>query len=311
MEIFIKTFESVFVLLGLGFFGFYLISKRFLKQDVLKMLSPIALFFAVPSMIFYDLIKNFEPDKILDWWSYPIYWFFSFIFGIILSYIFSIFVRKDFRKEFLLSMIYPNAIFIPVVLIANLFGENDIMLVKLYLFTLPFPVMLFNFYQIFVNKDNLKLNLKIFLQPIILITIFSVIIKYLRFENYIPNFLLDISRRIGSLSIPIILLIIGGNIFIQFEKKEKIHLKETIYFVFVKNLIFPFIHLLLLKYINIPYDIKFLIFIQSAVPPVTAIPLLIEREKLNVSISNQFLLFSFIFALLSLPFMYLIFTLFL
>ncbi len=184
------------------------------------------------------------------------------------------------------------------------------MLVKLYFVTFPFPIILFNLYQIFINKDKLKINFKIFLQPIILITVLSVIIKYLKFEVYIPYFIMDISKRIGALAIPIVLLIIGGNIFIQFKRKEKIFLKETIYFVITKNILFPIFHIFVLKYINISDDVKFLIFLQSAVPPVTAIPLLIEKENLNVSIANQFLLFSFIFDVISLPSMYVLFTLF-
>ena len=220
MEIFIKSLEAILVLIGLGFFGFYLLFKKFLKQEVLKILSPIAIEFAVPAMIFSDIILNFKPERIPDWWLYPLFWLISFIFGIFLSYLFSIFVKKEFKKEFLLSLIFPNAVFIPIVLISSLYGENSDMLVKLYLFTLFFPVFLFNLYNLFIDYKKIKLNIKIIFNPIILTTIIAILLKINNLEVFIPDFLIDISRRIGALSIPIILLIIGGNIYFQFEKKS-------------------------------------------------------------------------------------------
>ncbi len=308
MEIFIKSLEAILVLIGLGFFGFYLLFKKFLKQDVLKVLSPIAIEFAVPAMIFSDIILNFKPEKIPNWWLYPLFWFFSFILGIFLSYFFSLIVKKEFKKEFILSLIFPNAVFIPIVLISSLYGENSEMLVKLYLFTIFFPLFLFNLYSLFIDLKKIKLNIKIIFNPIIIITIFSIFLKIYNLDRYIPNFIIDITKRIGALSIPIILLIIGGNIYIQFEKKSNIKWIEISYFVIVKNILFPLIHIIILSLIKIPSDIKFLIFLQSAVPPVTAIPLLIEREKHNYEIANQYLFFSFIFSIISLPSMFLIFN---
>ncbi|MCX7820670.1 MAG: AEC family transporter [Brevinematales bacterium] len=307
MEIFIKSLEAILVLIGLGFFGFYLLFKKFLKKEVLRILSPIAIEFAVPAMIFSDIILNFRPDQIQNWWLYPVYWFISFIFGIILSYFFSLFVKKESKQEFILSLVFPNAVFIPIVLISSLYGENSDMLVKLYLFTLFFPLFLFNLYGLFID-NKIKISPKIFFNPIIVITIVSVFLKIYNIDRFIPEFLIDISKRIGALSIPIILLIIGGNIYIQFEKKAEIKWKEIIFFVIVKNIIFPLIHIIILDFINIQEDIKFLIFLQSAVPPVTAIPILIEKENKNYIIANQYLFFSFIFSIISLPVMFLIFT---
>lgn len=309
MEIFIKSLEAILVLIGLGFFGFYLLFKKFLKQEVLKILSSIAIEFAVPAMIFSDIMLNFKPDRIPNWWSYPFFWLISFIFGIFLSYIFSIFVKQEFKKEFRLSLIFPNAVFIPIVLISSLYGENSDMLVKLYLFTLFFPVFLFNLYNLFIDYKKIKLNVKIFLNPIIIITIIAILLKINRVDRFIPSFLIDISRRIGALSIPIILLIIGGNIYLQFEKKSKIKWCEVIYFVIIKNITFPLIHIIVLNFLNIPTDVKILIFLQSAVPPVTAIPILIERENQNYEIANQYLFFSFVLSIISLPIMLLIFNL--
>jgi predicted permease len=301
MEIFFKSIEAVLILIGLGFFGFYLLFKKYINQDVLKFLSPIAIEFAVPAMIFVDVIKNFDPYKMSDWWIYPLIWLFTFIYGVFLAYIFSFLLKKEYKKEFFLSLIYPNAIFIPVVLISSLSKDSGELLIKLYLFTLFFPILLFNFYTVFYSKGKIKIDLKKIFNPIFISTILGIFIKYYKFEIFIPDFFLDILRRIGAMSIPIILLIIGGNIYLEFKKKSKIIWKEVLYFVIVKNILFPLAYFLVLLGFNVSTELKFLIVLQAAVPPVTVIPILIEREGGNSEVANQFLFFSFVFSIISLP----------
>jgi len=74
-------------------------------------------------------------------------------------------------------------------------------------------------------------------------------------------------------------------------------------FVIIKNFIFPLIFLGILYYLNeiISYQIALIILIQSAVPPVTAVPLLTERAGGDRSCVNQFMIGSFTVSLISIP----------
>lgn len=74
MDLFITTFESVAVLLGIGIIGFWIIRKKILPGNILGLLSPLALEIALPSLIFVNIISNFEPAEFPDWWQLPLWW---------------------------------------------------------------------------------------------------------------------------------------------------------------------------------------------------------------------------------------------
>ncbi len=66
---------------------------------------------------------------------------------------------------------------------------------------------------------------------------------------------------------------------------------------------FPLIFLGILFLIKPSYHIAIIFLLQSAVPPVTAVPLVTERSGGNRSIVNQFIVASFILSLASIPIM--------
>ena len=68
-----------------------------------------------------------------------------------------------------------------------------------------------------------------------------------------------------------------------------------------KNFLFPLAALAALVIIRPEYNIALLIILQSAVPPVTAVPILTERAGGNRQIVNQFMLASFLVSLVSIP----------
>ncbi|PNX46054.1 MAG: hypothetical protein BV456_12790, partial [Thermoplasmata archaeon M8B2D] len=76
MDLFVTTFESVIVLLVIGFIGFYIIKKEVLPKNVIGILSPLALEIALPSLIFARIITTFTPDQYPDWWQLPFWWVF-------------------------------------------------------------------------------------------------------------------------------------------------------------------------------------------------------------------------------------------
>ena len=69
----------------------------------------------------------------------------------------------------------------------------------------------------------------------------------------------------------------------------------------LKILVFPLVFLGLLMLVRPDYSIALIIILQSAVPPITAIPLLAERSGGNRVISGQFIVASFIFSIISIP----------
>ena len=134
MSLFITTFESVAVLLGIGLIGFYIIKKGILPGNILTILSPLALEIALPSLIFARILTTFTPDDFPDWWQLPLWWSFFTIISFGLTSIFMFTSEKTIRREFAISLFYQNAIFFPLAIFSGMFTGETLDKYLIYLF---------------------------------------------------------------------------------------------------------------------------------------------------------------------------------
>lgn len=315
MDLFITTFESVAVLLGIGLIGFYIIKKSILPGKVLNVLSPLALEIALPSLVFARILTTFTPEKFPNWWHLPLWWGLFTIITLCLTLIFMFLSKKKTRREFAISLFYQNSIFFPLAIFSGLFsGETlDKYLIYTFFFTVFYPPLLFSTYFFFFKtKEKIKINWKRVIHPVLIATIVALIIASLGFKITEDNFIVRIFTLIGAMTVPLLFIILGGNIYNDFKEKGKWQIIEITKFVAVKNFLFPLIFLGLIIYFKniIPYPIGLILVVQASVPPVTAIPIVTKRAGGNRTIVNQFIVASFIISLISIPTMIYLFEFF-
>lgn len=307
MNIFFTSFESVATLIGVGVLGFWIVRRGLFPGDVLKFLNPLAIDVALPSLVFYNIIMNFSPEATPGWWQLPIWWVFFTAILIALTHLTGILSKKSTRPEFKISLLYQNGIFLPLVVIGGMFGDNSHLLVYLFLFTLLFPGFVFSTYHFFYGKKE-GIDWKKVLNPVLIASLLAIFIRYFNMQGFVPGFIISCVKLVGGMAIPTIMIIIGGNIYVDFQKKGPLYTGEVIKFLLLKNIIFPLIFLGLLIFIRPHYEIALIILLQSAVPPITAAPVVVEREGGNKNIANQFVLASFIFSLFSISLMLMLFS---
>lgn len=202
--------------------------------------------------------------------------------------------------------------FFPLIIISGLFGSNSPYAAQLFIFVMIHPVIFFSLSHLFFSKKEnpdkkRKLNLRRIFNPILIATVLGVGARLGGLENYLPSFIITMLSTLGGMTLPLLMIILGGSLYIDFQKKGKIYIKEIVKFIFVKNIVFPIVFIGVLLLIRLDYNIALIIFLQAAVPPITGTTIVAEREGGNASISNQFIVASFIFAIISIP---LLFTLF-
>ena len=303
MEVFFTVFESVIVLLGIGLIGFYIIGKKIVPQQALGVLSPLVLDIALPSLIFFNIVTTFNPSETQDWWLLPLWWLFFTGILLVLTFVFRYVSQQKTRNEFSISLFFQNGIFFPIAILTGMFGESSSYLVALFLFTLFFPALFFNTYHLFFRQSNQHISIKKILNPVLIATVIALAISLFGVQNYIPGFLVSIFSLVGAIALPGIMLVIGGNIYLDFKNKGRFYFSEVAKFVVIKNVVFPLIFLLILYIIRPPYYIALLLLLQSAVPPVTAVSIFTSRAGGNQSLVNQFIVASFLLSLLSIPIM--------
>ena len=316
MRVVLLTFEAVIVLLGIGVLGFWLIGRRRVPGATLSFLSTIAIDIALPFLVLTNLIKDFSVSDMPDWWKLPLWWLGFSAASLGLSLAASLIVRKEIRSEFTISLFFQNGLFFPLVIINGIFGIGNPYLVSLFVFMALHPSLVFSSYTLFFRGkiQAQALNWQRIINPVLVTTLIGMIISLAAFNRYVPDFVLNILTMVGAMATPLFMLILGGNIYNDFMFKEngkrKFYVRDVIMFVIIKNLVFPLAFLGLLVLIKPDNIIAFIILLQAAVPPITAIPILTERCGGNRAIGGQFIVGSFIFSIISIPAMIYLFSMY-
>jgi predicted permease len=307
MNPFLLTFEAVFVLLGIGVIGFWIIGRRGVPGATLSFLASLAIDIALPFLVLANLIRDFSVSNFPDWWQMPLWWLGFTVVSLGLSLVASFTVRKEIRSEFTISLFFQNGLFFPLVIINGLFGIGNPYLVSLFVFMALHPSMVFSTYTLFFRgkSPSPALSWRRIINPVLVTTLIGIIISLAAINRNVPSFILDILVIVGAMATPLFMLILGGNIYNDFMVKEggkrKFYTRDVIQFVLVKNLIFPLAFLGLLVALRPENITAFIILLQAAVPPITAIPIFAERCGGNRVIASQFIVGSFVFSVISIP----------
>lgn len=310
MDIFIIVLESVLVLLGIGVIGFWITRRGIIPENVLSFLSRLAIDIALPCMVFSSIMSTFTPEEYPEWWQLPLWWLAFTGISLVLSLIMMFLSQKETRSEFAMNLFFQNGLFFPLIIISGIFGADNAYLPQLYIFIMLHPVMFFSTYHLFFRnkaKENKTRWNRIF-NPILIATVIAVIVQLFRGGEYLPDFVKSILQILGGMALPLIMIILGGSLYLDFKQRGKIYYKEIAKFLVLKNIIFPLAFLGLIILIKPDYSIALLFLLQSAVPPVTSTPILTERAGGNKAISNQFVFSSFIFSVISIPLIFWLFN---
>ncbi|MFA5103054.1 MAG: AEC family transporter [Candidatus Thermoplasmatota archaeon] len=301
MDLVAITFQTVVILLGIGVFGFLIVQRKVVAENALGALSNLALDLALPCLVFMNIVSSFSPKETPDWWVLPLWWVVFTGLAALLTGGFMFVSKKATRREFAMSLFLHNGLFFPLAILTGMFGASSPYLVSLFLFMIFYPAFLFNIYPYFFGKGEKKINWRRIFNTVFVSTIVALIIRFADIQEYIPDIVLSILTMLGAMTVPLLMLVIGGSLSLDFQRKGKVYSTEIVKFVLIKNLLFPLIFLAVLLVIKPSLQIALLLMLQSAVPPVTALPMFTKRVGGNETLVNQFLVASFIASLVSIP----------
>lgn len=314
MKIVTLTFEAVIILLGIGVLGFWVIGRRRVPGIALSFLSSLAIDIALPFLVLTNFIRDFTTENLPDWWKLPLWWLGFTAVALGLSLAASLIVRKEIRSEFSISLFFQNGLFFPLVIINGIFGIGNPYLVSLFVFMALHPSLVFSTYTLFFRGKIITeaLNWRRIINPVLILTLIGIVISLVSINEYIPDFILGIITMVGAMATPLFLLILGGNIYNDLMYKEdgkkRFYILEVTSFVLVNNLVFPLIFLGLLIWLKPDSTIAFIVLLQAAVPPITAIPIFAERCGGNRALASQYIVGSFVFSIISIPAMIYLFS---
>ncbi len=323
MHIFNITLQSVAALLAIGVLGFWIIKRNVIPENILRFLAVLAIEIALPCIVFVNIITQFSPSSFIRWWQYPLWWLLFSAIALILSLVTMFVSAKATRREFAITLFFQNGLFFPFIIITGIFGPTNPYVAVLFIFIAFHPSLFFSTNHLFFKGSNIKidkglrgdkpesrLRLGRILNPVLISTVIAASIKLLGGETHLPTFILTVFQMLGGMSLPLLMLILGGSLYVDFQSKGPIYIKEVMKFILIKNIIFPLAFITVLVFVRPAYPVALIMFLESAVPPITGIPIQAQRHGGNSSITNQFILASFVFSILSIPLMSNLFTMY-
>ena len=308
-------------LLAIGLLGFWILKRHIIPEDILQFLAILAIEIALPCIVFANIITQFSPSTSISWWHYPLWWLVFSAIAFLLSLVSMFVSAKPTRREFVITLFFQNGLFFPFIIITGIYGPANPYIAVLFIFIAFHPSLFFSTNHLFFKRSNTKtegplkedapksrMRLGRILNPVLISTIIAASIKLFGAEKHLPTFILTMFQLLGGMSMPLLMLILGGSLYVDFQSKGPIYLKEVMKFVLIKNIIFPLAFIAILVLLSPPYPVALIMFLESAVPPITGIPIQTQRYGGNSSITNQFILASFVFSTLSIPLMFNLFT---
>ena len=303
MGLFLQTFESVAMLLAIGVLGFWILSRGIMPASALRVLGRLALEVALPCLIFVTIVRQLDSATHPHWWVLPIWWVGFTVVVAGLTYLATRMVRSEVRPEFGLSLFYQNATFFPLAVLTQLYSAESRYVIDLFLFVMFFGAFMFSTYRVFFRQGLRLADWRKVFHPVFVITVVAVVFRLTGLDRGVPEFVLSAMHMVGQMTVPLLMLILGGSIYLDFREGGKFRPVEVGKFVAAKNFVFPLAILGLIALIRPSRPVALLLLLEGAVPPVTSAPVLVQREDGNRALTSQFLVASFTVSLVSLPLM--------
>jgi hypothetical protein len=293
--------ESVGVPFVIGIIGFLIVRRKVVPAEALRVLSSLALEISLPCLIFSSIIKKFSAINQPDWWKLPGYWILFTIGILLLTGIGRLWSQRQTSREFGASLFYQNSVFVPLVVISQMFPLEPRLLIDLFLFSVLFSPMLFATYQLFFGKTAKHNAWRSLRHPVLLVTFLALLLKLAKLDGYVPNFAIAGFGLVGAMAVPLLLLVLGGQVYLDFSGRGRLHVWEIAKFVGLKNVLFPIVIFAVVCWWRPEPHLALIVLLQSAAPPIASMPILVEREGGNREITCQFVLGGFFFSILSIP----------
>jgi len=303
---FITTGTAIAKLLILGLAGYILLRKNIVTERGFQGLSRVVVSLTLPCLIFSNILTKFDPTALPRWWLFPITGAAAGSILLLAGYGVSRLIRVDgrHRGHFMCMLAFQNAGYIPLPLAAALLssGEKEIVFMYIFLLSMGLSPVMWSIGAGLISGHLRKgnINIRAVITPPFVATTLSVAFVLVGLVNHIPDLLLSTLSMTGDITIPLIMITLGG-ILGGMKSQGSRDNKALASLILMKLIVFPALALLIINLLHPSRLLGLFLIIQAASPPATALPVMGNHYGVETDFLNRGILYSYLCAIVTIP----------
>ncbi len=296
------SFTAVAQIFAVGAVGFFLVKRRLLNQESLKLLSVLSINVSFPFFIFNRIISNFDPVLQPHWWQFPFINVGLVMTGILVAGSIAFFSRRKQPREWTAASVFHNAGYIPLLFITMLPGDQPKVLYPYVLLTiLGFDTCLWSIgVWLVAYHRKATITWRNFINPPLIAMFTALIFVLLGWKGFFPDLVLKPVRIIGDSALALAILTIGGNLALTSFKEFQ--WKDVMGAVSLKLLLLPVLALILLRFVPVESTFGFILILQACMPTSITLSVIARySDSPNQDFLNQVIFLTHLLCILTIP----------
>lgn len=260
----LEIVKSIIQISGIIFIGWLAGYRGHITKDHLTSWSRVVVDYLFPLLAFYSITRGFEPSDIQTLWPLPVIGFSLMAFGGISGIALGKLLHSsndDVRRTFYHICTVNNYGFLPIIIVANLWSEPGV--ARLFLLNLGSNIGYWTIGVSMLGKSSTSEKFKNLLSPPLIAIILALAFAFTGLRVYIPETLMKIAHTGGSISVPLILILVGASMFPLPRISQPF---DLVFMTIVRLILLPLACVLILSMLPITENVRNVALIVSLMP---------------------------------------------
>jgi len=261
-----SAIAKIFLVMSAGYALYYF---KFIDEKFTDTLSRVLIYVLMPALIVSRTVQHFSFTEYPFWWFLPVSAVLFSLAGLVLGgAVYGLARFRGARKEFISSCAFQNCGYLPMNLILFSFAgaAADDLLLMLFLFIMGFNILMWSLVPLFLTGRLKKdFSFSALLNPPVVATLVSLVWVALFGKGSMPSLLAAPLDQLGNASFPMAMLTLGAYLC-RHRAHDLSGASRIAACMGVKLIIMPAIVLAALVLFPLGQDLRFFLFLQSAMP---------------------------------------------
>ena len=287
---------ETFIFFGFGAWAYRL---KLIEDGDLGRLGRLSIDMLLPFLTFSSIVRNFTAKDLAAIWQLPLLGLGIMAFGALCGYVLVYGLHdKSPRRNgtFIHLAIANNYVFLPLVILGNLFGARAV--AALMLLTVGSTVGFWTFgVGVLAGRDFKRVvrNVCSTNMAAVVLALFCVFTGF-----QVPAFGMNIFEKLGALSVPLSLLLIGASMY-KTGIRMLTHRFDALYTLVTRLIILPFLTVMLLHLLPLEPLVYHVALIVSLMPASCTSVLIVRKYGGCPDFAGQSVLFSTVACIVTVP----------